>query len=419
MSASMTAAALPQIAADVGLGPSAMQISFSIYLLGLGVGPFLIAALSEMYGRKPVWVAFNLFYVVWNSLCPVGYSKGLMIAGRFLSGYGAGVGGTLGAPILADMYRAHERGKSIAIAASLTYLGPALGPITGGLVSEKVSWPWLFWVLSIFDALIVVVGLFVIRETYAPVLLQRRDASRKVKVAVRDYREIFHKFRTNLWRPLHLLFTRPVIQYTSFLYALGFGMYCIPLSTFAVLYMERYGHTETTASLHYISIAAGVMLAAQGGGPLMDWIWRRLRARSPNSDPVPEFRVPYLAPAFAILPVAQIWYGWAAEQGRPWIVVDLGMVVFCCAQAMTWIGMQAYLLDEFGDLSASALASERLLSNGFGFAFPIFAPQLYERLGYGWGNTLLAFIFLVLGSPAPAVLWYWGKELRQLGKPSQ
>ncbi|KAL3297785.1 MFS general substrate transporter [Colletotrichum asianum] len=57
-----------------------------------------------------------------------------------------------------------------------------------------------------------------------------------------------------------------------------------------------------------------------------------------------------------------------------------------------------------------------MLSNVLGFVFPIFAPQLFKTLGYGWGNSLLAFIFMVLGLPAPLVLWFWGERLRNLGK---
>jgi MFS family permease len=92
MSASVMAAALPNIAQDLETGSSVIQIIFSVYFLGLAVGPIPIAAFSESYGRRPVWICCNLWYSVWNSLCPVGNSSGLMTAGRFLAGTGASVG---------------------------------------------------------------------------------------------------------------------------------------------------------------------------------------------------------------------------------------------------------------------------------------------------------------------------------------
>lgn len=78
--------------------------------------------------------------------------------------------------------------------------------------------------------------------------------------------------------------------------------------------------------------------------------------------------------------------------------------------------MYAYLIDEFAEHAASANAAARFWTNVLGFGFPIWAPVLYEKLGYGWGNTLLAFVALGLGVPAPLILWRYGERLRAVGK---
>lgn len=86
------ASALPQISRDLRIDAATTQITFSVFVLGQAFAPFLIAALSEMYGRKPVWLISCCFYQLWNALCPVGKNKGIMIAGRFLAGCGASAG---------------------------------------------------------------------------------------------------------------------------------------------------------------------------------------------------------------------------------------------------------------------------------------------------------------------------------------
>lgn len=78
----------------------------------------------------------------------------------------------------------------------------------------------------------------------------------------------------------------------------------------------------------------------------------------------------------------------------------------------------AYLIDEFSEQAASANAASRLLSNMMGFAFPILAPQLYKNLGYGWGNSVLAFVSLGIGLPAPLILWKYGAKLRAINRTS-
>ena len=47
-----------------------------------------------------------------------------------------------------------------------------------------------------------------------------------------------------------------------------------------------------------------------------------------------------------------------------------------------------------------------------GFGFPLFAPYMYDALDYGWGNSLLGFIAIGLGIPAPFLLWFFGEKLR-------
>lgn len=95
MSASMIAPSLPAIASDLAISASTAQITMSVYFLGMAFAPFLIASASEVWGRKPVWIVCNAWYVVWNALCPVGRNTGLMIVGRFMAGAGASVGVTV------------------------------------------------------------------------------------------------------------------------------------------------------------------------------------------------------------------------------------------------------------------------------------------------------------------------------------
>ncbi|PFH57165.1 hypothetical protein XA68_15425 [Ophiocordyceps unilateralis] len=314
---------------------------------------------------------------------------------------------------MADMYRKEDRGKSLAIATFVPYLGPALGPVVGGIMTQKLQWWWLFYLLSIFDAAICLVGLLVVRESYGPVLLARkRSLAGPTAIRAASART---SIGAVLCRPLLLLWQRPVIQVIALILALNFGVYCLLLSTFATLWIRRYGQSELISTLHYIAVSIGTTIATQAGGHFMDWVFARLKARSPDGSTSPEFRVPCLVPPVILIPVGLFWYGWAAEVGAHWAVVDVGVAVFVCGSFLLAQAMLAYLLDEFSH-AASANAAGRLLSNLLGFVFPIFAPQLFAHLGYGWGNSLLAFVFIGLGCPMPLLLWIWGARLRALGR---
>lgn len=322
-------------------------------------------------------------------------------------------------PITADIWTKKNRGKSIALASVFPYLGPALGPIVGGVVSQKVSWPWLFWVLSIFDGAILLVGTLFIRETYMPILLrrhQRKISGQKREPFLSAYPQLFSRARTALAVPIRLLCRRPIIIVLSFLMGLQFGIYVLWLSVYATLFIDKYHETPAVSSLHYIAIAMGAWIAAQAGGQILDIIFKKMKDQRPNEEPTPEYRVPLLIVGVLICPIGLFWAGWSAQSSIHWIMVDIGSVVFTIGGFVTAQAVLAYLLDEFQTSAASANAAARMLSNLFGFSFPLFAPHLYVSLGYGWGTTLLALIWTVLALPLTAMLWFKGAKLRAIGK---
>jgi hypothetical protein len=211
------------------------------------------------------------------------------------------------------MFRSKDRGKALAVAGFLPYLGPALGPILGGIVAQHLRWPLLFWIMSGFDAGVVIVGIFVLRETCAFVLLLRKAAAEGSpapalpKLFSRPYfARVFAPIRVALLRPIKLLLYRPLTVFISANLAISFGMYVLVLSTFATMWIERYQASESISSLHYIAIALGATMAAQVGGPLMDWMFRFQRARSPIGEETPEFRVPYMVAPLFLFPAGMM-----------------------------------------------------------------------------------------------------------------
>ncbi|KAG2351448.1 hypothetical protein BDR07DRAFT_1197976, partial [Suillus spraguei] len=70
-----------------------------------------------------------------------------------------------------------------------------------------------------------------------------------------------------------------------------------------------------------------------------------------------------------------------------------------------------YLVDTF-TYAASALAAASMFRSLLGFAFPLFGQQMFAALGYGWGNSLLAGLAIVIGIPFPIWIYYAGERIR-------
>ncbi|CZR55833.1 related to multidrug resistant protein [Phialocephala subalpina] len=419
---SMMAPALPQISTDLALGASATQLALSIYLLAFVFGPFVIAPFSEMYGRKPAWLFCHSWFIFWNALCPLNKSSSILIMGRFLSGLGGSVGIALAAATTADLWRPSQRGMSLSIVTFAPFLGAAIGPTLGGSITQNIGWPWLFWTVSFFDLAILLLSLFLVHESYAPVLLSRKASSLR-KATGHPYETKFErsnptlrkKLLVSFTRPLKLMIRRPIIQFMSVLLAYNFGIYCLALATFANIFADKYHQSETARGLNYIAIALGSTIATQVGGPITDRVWAHLK-RKAGGAVVPEYRVPLMIPGTILTPIGLFLYGWSAEKHLPWIVTDIGAAIFSGGVMMGSNAMYAYLIDEFAEHAASANAAARSWTNILGFAFPIFAPSLYQKFGYGWGNSLLGFIYIGMAIPAPLILWKYGARIRAVGR---
>jgi hypothetical protein len=69
-------------------------------------------------------------------------------------------------------------------------------------------------------------------------------------------------------------------------------------------------------------------------------------------------------------------------------------------------------MDSYTRYAASGTAAVVVLRSVAGFGFPLFAPYMYAKLDYGWGNTVLAAVSICLGIPAPIIFWTYGERLR-------
>ncbi|KAK8152891.1 MFS multidrug transporter-like protein [Phyllosticta citrichinensis] len=420
VSSSMVAPALSSIAKDLNITSEfEQQLSLSIFVLAYAIGPLFLGPLSEIYGRVPVLQLANAFYLAWNLGCGFAQTKGQMIAFRFLAGLGGSAPLGIGGGVLSDMFRPEERGKAIAIYSLAPLLGPAVGPIAGGFIAENTTWRWVFWATSIADAIIQISGLFFLQETYAPVLLNRKAAALRKETnnpALHTEYETPEKslsavLGTALFRPFRLLGTQPIVQFLAVYMAFLYGLMYLVLSTFPTLWTTTYNERIGIGGLNYISLGLGFFLGTQISAPINDRIYARLKARN-NGVGRPEFRVPLIVPASLLVPVGLFWYGWSAQARAHWILPNVGAALFAAGTIVAFQCIQTYLVDSYARFAASAVSAAAVLRSLAGFGFPLFAPSLYQGLGMGWGNSLLAFLGLALGVPAPILLWLYGEKLR-------
>jgi hypothetical protein len=290
-------------------------------------------------------------------------------------------------------------------------------------MAYRTTWRWMFWSTSIFQAVMILVSFNVFQETYAPTVLSRRATQlRKDTGDTRYYAEhervmkdksIFFILNQALTRPLRLLILHPIIQINAIQSAFDYGVLYIVLASFADLWTKQYHMSVEMSGLHYIAIAFGEIAGSQVGAPIMDAYYRRTKRKHPEGDPEPEHRLPLTFPGVVVGALGLFFYGWVSEYRIHWAVVDVAIFIACFGMQTRGLAMQAYVMDAYLGHTSSAMAATQFLRSLTAFFFPLFAPFMYAKLGYGWGNSMIAFAYLALALPATLALWYFGGALRR------
>jgi MFS family permease len=167
--------------------------------------------------------------------------------------------------------------------------------------------------------------------------------------------------------------------------------------------------------IYSISLGVGFTLGAQITSPLNDFIYRWLKKRNGGVGR-PEFRVPLIHLGVNLLWISILIYGWTAQYRLHWIAPNIGAALFAAGSITIHQCTQTYLIDTYTRYAASGTAAVVFLRSIAGFGFPLFAPYMYQKLDYGWGNSLLAFIAIVIGVPAPFLFWKYGERLRGMSQ---
>ena len=330
----------------------------------------------------------------------------------------------ISAGVLGDCWKPEERGKSIGAYTLLPLLGPTLGGILGGYISQHSTWRWAFWSVCLFETAMQLIALVLLHETYGPTILHRRASATREATGNCAYHTAHEKpdqtFTTALLkalrRPIYLLATQHSIQILALYCAVSFGVLYIVLSTLPHMFSSPlyYNQSTSVSGLNFLSIGIGFTVGAQTCAIATDALNRQYSRKAPAQT---EVRLLPLLPAVGLATIGLLWYGWSAERRLHWIMPNVGIVIFGAGAQIGTQSVNAYVLDAYAPpgWSASAAAGVWAVKALAGFLFPLFGTRLYDRFDYGRGNTALALTILGLGAPTWFVMWRFGRQLREDG----
>jgi EmrB/QacA subfamily drug resistance transporter len=172
LEATVVGTAMPTIIAKLG-GLGHYSWVFSAYLLTSTVTVPVWGRLSDLYGRKPLYLAGVVFFLLGSALSGASQSITQLIIFRAIQGFGAGALIPLSMTINGDIYTLTERARIQGLFSGVWGLASILGPLAGGFITDSFSWRWVFYINIPFGlAAAIVVGLALVepKRTEAPII---------------------------------------------------------------------------------------------------------------------------------------------------------------------------------------------------------------------------------------------------------
>lgn len=380
-------------------------------------GPF-----SERFGRRaPLFTGFLIFLVF---QVPVAVAQNIetIIVCRFFQGlFGCAPLAIVGG-MMADIWNPVERGVATTFFAAATFIGPVAGPIAGGFITQSyLGWRWTQWITLIMGAFFMVIAFLIVPETYPPVLLTAR--ARRLRHETKNW--ALHsameetEFRAGdlvtkyLLRPIKMLVLEPILLLITLYMSLLYGTLYLFFEAYPISFQEQRGWNLGVGALPFLGLTTGVVLAG-----LFIIVTTKTRYASKlaasGGIPVPEERLPPMMLGAVLLPLGLFTFAWTSNPKTvhtwvPQVVaggVPIGFGIFCIfLQGLNYI-IDVYLMN-----ANSAIAGNTVMRSIAGAGFPLFATQMYHKLGVDWATTLLA-ILCACFAPVPILFFIYGARIR-------
>ncbi|KAI0670625.1 MFS general substrate transporter [Trametes maxima] len=411
-------------------------LGVSLYVLGFGLGPLIFAPLGELYGRRIVFIVTGCIFTLFHLGGALGHNATTILVTRALAGTFGSAPLTNAGGALSDMWTARERGIASSLYGTAPWMGPVLGPIVGGWVSEShLGWRFSFWIMFIVSALNALACIFITPETasffslhcvwrqFGPVLLRRR-AHRLTKASegkiiyiskfdVGRSQLIAHILRRDMGRPFYFLVTEPIVLLMAIYIAIAYATLYAFFAAYPIVFQKHRHFSPGEGGLAFLGIGVGCVIGLALAPAQNRLYWRVMDRNGGRTIPEGRLYLPMLGGV--ILPISLFWFAWTSEPPVHWIVPVVAGVPFGMSCAVVMQGLTQYLMDTYSIYCASAIASTVVTRSVVAFIFPLISPALYGNLGDAWACSVFAFLALAC-TPVPFLFYHYGSWVRSKSK---
>ncbi|KAG9601762.1 MFS general substrate transporter, partial [Aureobasidium melanogenum] len=391
-------------------------LGLTTYLLGMAAGSTVLAPLSEMYGRRPVYIVSTAIFVLLILPCALAKNIESLLIPRFFAAFAAASLVSNAPGSINDIVVEEYRALAFSIWSIGPLNGPVVGPIIGGFTYQYLGWRWTNWLVMILAG-VAFAFVAIVKETYGPTLLRKRAAKLRKETGDPRWWSRFDEkkafwplLKVNLSRPFVLMVTEPICIFWDVYVAIVYGTLYLSFVAYPIVFQQQRGWSPGLGGLAFCGIGIGNLLTI-----VLEPLCRRLinsHKKDPETGDIPpEAMVSVICIAAVSLAAGELWFAWTCTPNVHWIVPIIAGIPFGAGNAGVFIYSNNYLVHSYSVYAASALAGNAVLRSIMGATVPLAGPAMYAALGSNWAGCTLGLVEMAC-VPIPVVFYLYGKKIR-------
>ncbi|KAI8141950.1 major facilitator superfamily domain-containing protein [Fennellomyces sp. T-0311] len=423
--------ALNLIAQEFNISVSLVNLTVTVYMVFQALSPAFWGSLSDLWGRRPVYIGTLTIFV---GVC-IGLAMAptfpVLLGMRMLQAFGASSGIALGAGVIGDFTTPAERGSYFGLFTSCQMAATAVGPVLGGIISQQLSWRWVFWLLLIIGAVGLLAVIFLLPETlrsivgngsgYAnptPTQWLKKHLSKEPPTMSPHVGKSRFRTMPNFLEPF-LFLRHPDVILVMIINGLYSAILYTYMTTTPTYFSKIYGLNELQVGLCYLPYGFGCMFGSTLGGRILNRDFKII-ARKQGIPPekvkssgklsldfpiyTARLRTSWIQPVIG--QAITISYGWVLySEAHLAVPLILQFIAGLCITAV-FSFCQTLMIDLFPGRGASITATNNVVRSMLGAAATSGIEPCIERMGLGWTFTFLGFVLMITNSFYPILIKY-------------
>lgn len=397
-----------------------------------------IGDFADKAGRRPAYIVCFTIYMLANLGLALQNSYPALFVLRCLQSAGSSTTIALSAAVVSDVATASSRGSYMGFVTAGSLLGPSVGPVIGGLLSQYLGWRAIFWFLLIFAGAFMVSFLIFFPETARVIVGDGSLPPQKWNMSLISYLKSRKAREEGIPSPANsnkqkLKFPNPfqtlaiVFQKDTsiilFCNALLFAGFYDVSATIPAIFNELYGLNDLQIGLCYIPFGLGASIASILNGKFLDFNYRRIAKRlnfplvkNRHTDlrnfPIEKARLEIAFPMLAIGSLSILVFGWflnyAVHLAAPTTILFLmGLTLTGAFNTVSTL-----LVDLYPTQAAKATAANNIVRCLLGAGATALIDPMLSAMGRGWCFTFIALVMLAT-SPLLLLDIYKGPKWRE------